>query len=231
VEEGNEYFSCDDGVLFNKDKTELVHCPEHKTGHYTVPDSITGIGNWTFVNCSSLTSITIPDSVTSIGAAAFSGCSSLRSINIPDSVTRIEDNTFERCSSLSSITVPGSVTSIGNSAFSECRSLTSITVPDSVETIDERAFEKCSNLRHIILPKSGLRIRSAAFDCSGLISVINLNPVPQRIYFPKYMLRPSFFDDLKKVRLYVPAESVELYKIAPGWEEFGTITAYELTVH
>ena len=56
---------------------------------YTIPDSVTKIGNNAFQQCKSLTSITIPDSVTAIGEHAFSFCTSLTSITIPDSITSI----------------------------------------------------------------------------------------------------------------------------------------------
>ena len=47
---------------------------------YTIPDSVTKIGEISFYYCTSLTSVTIPDSVTSIGKWAFAVCSSLTSV-------------------------------------------------------------------------------------------------------------------------------------------------------
>ena len=124
VDTANIVYSSENGVLFNKDKTELIRYPEGKTDtSYSIPNSVTSIGEGTFSNCSSLASITIPDSVTSIGDSAFSNCSSLTSITIPDSVTSIDDSAFWWCVSLTSITIPDSVTSIDLHAFFGCNSL------------------------------------------------------------------------------------------------------------
>ena len=84
VAEGSSHYSSDaSGVLFNKDKTTLVQCPGAFAA-YTIPNSVTSIGENAFYDCRSLTSVTIPDSVTSIGNNAFGGCVSLTSVTIPD---------------------------------------------------------------------------------------------------------------------------------------------------
>jgi hypothetical protein len=84
VDVNNKKFSSENGVLFNKGKTELISCPEGKTGAYTIPNSVTTIGSFSyycgFYGCSGLTSVTIPKSVTTIENGAFARCSSLTKI-------------------------------------------------------------------------------------------------------------------------------------------------------
>ena len=178
VYSGNQSYSSDDGVLFNKNKKELICCPGGKSGEYVIPNSVTSICDYAFEDCDILTSVTIPDSVTSIGSWAFSGCSSLTSVKIGDSVTSIGEYAFSRCSSLTSVTIPDSVTSIGSDAFYCCSGLTSVIIPDSVTSIGSRAFYRCSSLTSVIIPDSVLNIGNGAFSyCSSLTSVTIPNSV------------------------------------------------------
>ena len=124
--ENNTYYSIQDGILYNKGKTEIIQVPKGISGAIILPNSLTSIRVSAFSGCSSLTSITIPDSVTSIGDRAFEECSSLTSITIGNSVTSIGDYAFLWCSSLTSVIIPNSVTSIGNCVFRGCDNLKSV---------------------------------------------------------------------------------------------------------
>ena len=175
VSDNNKYYCDIDGILFNKDKTEIIKYPEKKEGTaYQIPNSVTSIENEAFYGCSSLASITIPNSVTSIGDRAFEDCIKLTSITIPNSVTSIGDSAFENCIKLTSITIPNSVTSIGYYAFSGCSSLTSITIPEGVTSIGYDAFYNCSNLTSITIPNSVTSIGGSAFSGCGSLASINV---------------------------------------------------------
>ena len=150
VDEKNANYSSLDGNLYNKAQTEFMRYAEGKTAtSFTIPDSVTSIGDYAFSYCKSLTSVTIPDSVTSIGNKAFYDCSSLTSVVIPDGVTSIGDWVFSYCSSLTSMTIPDRVTSIGDRAFRECTNLTSVTIPGSVTSIGSEVFDSCTSLTSI----------------------------------------------------------------------------------
>ena len=147
VSGNNKNYSSLDGVLFNKNKTELITYPLGKTdSEYAIPNSVTSIGRYAFDGCTSLTSVTIPDSVASIGEGAFNGCKSLANVTIGNNdsaekrSTEIGNSAFSECTSLSSVTIGNNVTSIGVAAFSDCSSLTSVTIPNSVTSIGSNAF-------------------------------------------------------------------------------------------
>ena len=134
---------------------------------------VTGIGEYAFRGCSSLTSVTISEGATSIGLEAFCDCGSLTSVTIPDGVTSIGDRAFYGCSNLTSVTIPESVTSIGSSAFLGCRSLTSVKIPEGVASIDDQVFRDCSSLASVTVPESITSIGNYAFlGCNSLTSVM-----------------------------------------------------------
>ena len=128
VDAENKYYISDSsGVLYNRNKTELIKYPiGNPRTSFTIPDSVTAIGEDAFSNSTNLISVTIPDSVSKIGEYAFNNCSNLTSVTIPDGVTMIGERTFGYCTSLKSVTIPDSVTTIENGVFIVCSDLTDV---------------------------------------------------------------------------------------------------------
>ncbi len=148
VDNNNQYYSNDEfGVLFNKDKTTLIHYPiGNQRENYSIPDGVKTIEKEAFIGCSNLKTITMPNSVTTIGDSAFCGCTGFTNITLPDSITTIGKYAFENCVNLLSINIPNGLTIISESLFHGCKNLTSISFPDSVTKIGSKAFYECKNL-------------------------------------------------------------------------------------
>ena len=151
VDENNNYFSNDEyGVLFNKDKTQLIQYPTGNTRtSYVIPDSVSNIGEYAFAYCYSIKNVTVPDSVTYFGKSAFSQCRELESITLPDKVQILETGLFNGCKKLSDITIPESVTAIYWDVFYYCTSLEYICIPENVKEIKGNPFGLCYNLKSI----------------------------------------------------------------------------------
>ena len=117
VDPQNSKYSDIDGVLFNKDKTELITYAKDKIQQsYTVPSGVKSVGDSAFAGCGSLTSVDMGGAAR-IGSNAFGECVNLKNVKITDSVTSIGDWAFYYCNRLTSITIPSSVESIGEGAF------------------------------------------------------------------------------------------------------------------
>lgn len=150
VDSGNPEYCSENGVLYNKEKTEIIRFPKEKTEvSFAIPKSVTKIADGAFEYCKNLTNVTIPNDMTSIGNNAFESCSGLTNITIPKSVTSIGDRAFSECSKLTSIIIPDGVLRIGESSFFKCSSLKDITIPNSVLIIDTDAFKDCAKLKQV----------------------------------------------------------------------------------
>jgi hypothetical protein len=224
-----------------------------KIASITIPNSVTTIGENAFEGCP-LTSLTIPNSVVSIANTSFASCAyTLTAIQvesgntiydsrdncnaiinsadntlilgcqntiIPNNVEKIGDYAFSSCGELSSIDIPNSVKSIGDYAFIGCRKLGSVNIPYGVTTIGENAFYNCSELKTIILPKTITKIGNMAFNSWGSKDVYcyaeQLPELGEGVFFAYSGTNAT---------LHVPATSIETYKGAEQWKDFGSIVA------
>ena len=126
VNSNNKYYSSDDGVLYNKSRSNLVIYPAGKEKE----------------------KFEIPNTVVEIGKDAFDSCVNLKSIEIPGTVEKIEEQSF-RGSNLSSIILNEGLKSIGEYAFYENTNIEEIYIPSSVKSIGNGALCKIKKLRKI----------------------------------------------------------------------------------
>ena len=140
---------------------------------------------------------------------------------IPDSVVEIGEAAFIWCTNLESVYIPNSVRVIGQRAFKSCLKLTSINIPDTLTVINHRTFFECTDLTSIIIPESIKEIESEAFySCRKLKTIYcKAKKPPQCTSFPF-----SF----KDIIVYVPTESLDLYKSTAEWVDyFEDIVGYD----
>lgn len=173
VHEDNPFYCTDNnGILYNKDKTELVCVPKSYSGTFVIPETVTRIGEGAFFGCDSLTEVENLENVVSIGKEAFSDCRSLTEVTIPYGIETLREGLFYGCSNLTTINLPDSLTSIGKEALCSCDALESITLPQSVTEIGEEAFAS-GGLVHIEIPKGVRQIGKAAFSgCWDLKNIV-----------------------------------------------------------
>ena len=190
-------------IFNNKIKLE-EHVFEAGYGFLKFSGDVINVPSWGFNSQSSLKAVYLPACVTEIGTSAFGRCEKLESIQIPDGVTKIENYAFEWCEKLDSIIIPGSVEYIGQNAFLYCSSLKYLVISEGVKRIDSKAFECCSGLEVVTIPSTVEEIVNYAFKSCQNLKTVYCMPVTPPV--------ANYAFDAYVEDIYVPAESVELYK-------------------
>ncbi|MBO5009611.1 MAG: leucine-rich repeat protein [Clostridia bacterium] len=139
----------------------------------TVPESVTGFGDYLFTDCTALSEVVISAPIEYIGDEMFRGCSSLINVSLPKTVIAICNYAFENCTSLTEITIPKAVEVIGIGAFKNCTGLLAISL-DGVSRIEERAFDSCKSLASLTLSDDIRSIADKAFVGCPSLAKLNL---------------------------------------------------------
>ena len=183
-EESNPLLYAENFYLIKNGEAELIT-------DLILPNSVTSIGDYTFLGCQSLTSITIPDTVTTIGKYAFRECRNLIDVTIGGGVTNVGKWAFSNCFSLTNVYTYDIAAWCGiNFADSGANPMgasvnfyliknglaeliTDLVIPNSVTTIGDFVFSSCWNLTSVIVPESVTFISSNAFyRCVYLVSIV-----------------------------------------------------------
>lgn len=194
--------------IFSDEETEITRL--------IIPEGVTTISACAFIACSGLTSIKFPSSVINIRNSAFSGCTGLKKVIVPDiaawcnilfgSLTGYSSNSnplsfvhhiySDEETEIKKLIIPEGVADIASYAFSGCEGVESVTIPESVKSIGDYAFSSCSNLNKVTCYAENVpTINNSIFNDSPITSAT----------------------------LYVPACSINLYRISSPWSGFGTI--------
>lgn len=150
VSENHPQYTTVDGVLFDRDKEEILLFPRARTDAYTIPDHVTCIGISAFSGCD-VTEVNFHQEVKTIRKNAFHNCDALTEVVIPDGLTSIGASSFYGCAKLTTVTIGDGKTVIGDKAFASCDALTIVTVGDGVQKFSFSMVSNCENLKTITL--------------------------------------------------------------------------------
>jgi hypothetical protein len=207
-----------------------------KTLKNIVFNNIERISTYAFSSCSALESIQLPETVTEIGDSAFKNCGNVQSVRIPSSVTSISKNAFSSCSGeatiecnipnyssyssspfytnkFSKIIIGDSVTQIGNYSFYSSTYLETLHIGDSVTYIGTSSFYNSYKLHTVTIGKNVTLISGQAFGKTAIKTVYCKPTTPPEILDASLLMYGK-----ENLKVYVPTESVELYKTA--WQSY-----------
>lgn len=173
VEEGNELYLSENGVIFNKDKSEIV-VYGGLSNSYIVPEGVKCIGNYAFYGNSKLENITFNNDLIAIGEHAFQDTTALKSVVIPDSVNELGIACFSRSKALKTVEIGKGVSNIPQFAFSSSP-VDNVKLNEGVKIIEPNAFYNCTELNQINIPYSVTEIKDNAFRSSSLDLIYGYN--------------------------------------------------------
>lgn len=205
-----------------------------------IPAGVTGIDMWAFSN-SDISSITLPEGLRYLGRWSFESCRNLHSINIPSTVDSINCEAFNG-NSLKSITVDPAnpvydsrdscnaiIHTASNVLVIGCQNSV---IPEGIVELGPWSFEDEYGLKSLTIPSTVTNIGVGAFyGCQYLEKLVCYAPVPPSVVMenPDVSLDPypysTFYHIPTGIPVYVPAESIELYRADNGWKRFTNFKA------
>ncbi len=185
VDENNQTFASADGVLYDKNKTKLLFCPEGKQGDLVIPDTITNIDYSSFGYTNNLKSISIPENA-ALDLKVFYNLTGLEALNIkdPKNFTCVDGVVYSKDSETllfcprgkkGSLTIPANVTGIGEDALSDCAKLTDITISDSFTAFSD--LHGCDGLTSVTVPASHK-------TCASVDGIVYSKDADELVFYP-----------------------------------------------
>ena len=157
LENKSPNFVLENGVLYDKNKTNLIHYTISKSDKkFTVPNSVICLGKHCFFACDNLEKIIIPESVIRMENNPFSGCTKL-SVENHSPYYHFENgviyNKFRTAvigclngTKNDSLVLPESVTLISRNSFWNCKGIEKLVISKNVNRIGYNPFAGCEKL-------------------------------------------------------------------------------------
>ena len=174
VDDHNTKYKAINGVLFTKDKTNLLLYPCGREGDYTVPEGTEKIEAFAFSDVQKLGKVKIAKSVTTIGESAFKGAKILKEIDFQET-TKLEtigDHAFQN-TKLENITIPASVKNLEGASFADIETLKEVHFATGcqLEELSGNLFQNAKNLKKVVFDGANnvKKINSDVFaNCTSL---------------------------------------------------------------
>ena len=199
VNEDNNKYMVEDGILFSKDGSKIYVYPEGKIGEtYVFDNNIKEIGDFAFYGCTNLKEINIPNTVNKIGVRAFEGCSNLEEVYI-------DANTVKEMN------------------FRNNLKLKSVTIGKNVKSMSYSTFSKCSNLSEFLIISESVDINNSVIGDETSVTELKVNEGNNKYKFEDGIL---FSKDGSKIYAYLPGKQEDTYVFDNNIKEIGDFAFY-----
>ncbi len=161
VKPGNKYYSDNDGILYNKDQTELLWVPHRYGNRMTIPKTVEVIRVESLLDNAHLSWFNIEEGntvfeiydrsiyhkPTSTLFMVAKGANSR--LEVKEGTKAIAGFAFYACYNVTEVDIPEGVGAIESVGFYGCESLHTIHLPSTITSIGEEAFGECPRLKDV----------------------------------------------------------------------------------
>lgn len=212
-----------------------------KLNIYKMPDALKEVGNSAFYDCASLKSVTFGENLENLETGAFHTCINLEYVDLSKTKIKVLPNQgFIHAFALNTLLLPETLETIDYEAISVA-GLTSLDLPSSLKTIEDSGISR-TKLRTLTFGENLIELKENALANNERLLTVNL---PASI---EYISESAFSGDKKisaiscysetapeatsetfadvdtsKCLLSVPANSLDSYLEAEGWNLFCNI--------
>ena len=239
VAENHPNYKSIDGIVYNKEGTEMIYCPRGKTGALAIPEGVEYINEGSLTGCTKITSLTFSKTLYDFTTVDFTTMSSLASISVPSENERYmskdgvlfgaetddDDNKYPYilycCPPAKSgaYTVPDTVRELHWSAFNNSTKLTSLNIPKSVRWLMN--FENLATLDSLTAINIAQESESDYCTVNGILynkDMTEMHYVPNAksgaVTVPEGVetIYGAFYNCKKVTQVNIPASVNEIYE-------------------
>ena len=170
ISDENPFYSAEDGVLYNKNKSKLINFYQKPKGEFTVPEMVKYIEVDAFYDCKDMTALKFSDHIENVGLF-LSGCDKLKKVEFGKKMSSFEyefwDGPFEgRYDKIEEFVVPEenqSFASVDGLLYNKSKKRLyrcgagrkgKVVIPEGTEEIAGNAFDECYGVTEIVVPAS-----------------------------------------------------------------------------
>ena len=231
------------GAVFVKDNKPYFSDDDNMEDYATAPNAI---GGYMFFSSMTLRRFTPPEGTVSVGAGAFQDCMNLEYFGGKE-IAVYGASAFGGCEKLEPIPLDAA-RAIGASAFQKNLRITDVVLSDDIKSFSGNAFSGCTSLKNVKLGAGITELDSYSFNSLPALETVEIGENVKEIYpnsFNNCTALKSFTCHAKVVPttpnlsyatgpfegvpetaiLYVPEESVGMYKVALHWKNFQNVEA------
>lgn len=219
--EGRAIFTCPDMIMDWENETTGPRAGYYY-GDIVIPDTVVNdfndekliVANVADVRRNWMTSLTLPFTMERL--STIYECNYIEKIFMGCNIIGIKG--VVDCPVLRECQLPVLLEEIKEESFNMLPSMTEFALPESLITVGQNCFNGCTGLRYVTLPSNDLNLTNCFNDSPGLSSLTVMAETP-------YEYPATCFLNIDKDHciLYVPEESVDLYRIKDGWRDFVNI--------